>query len=198
LGWFGLVLGFAGVAMIAGPRLLASGGGAASLGLVFVVAATSGVAIGNIAIKKVSLRVDPAMAMGLQLLIGAAPITLLASFNDNPLDIQWSVKFMVSLIGLALPGTALAYWLWQKALQTLDVSKAAAFSFLVPLIGVSVGALLFDEPITGNVIVGAGFAAIGVYLAARPSQSKSSHLTPETQAFPEGSSGPDTHGSQQP
>ena len=176
LGWFGLVLGLAGVALIAGPRVLADGGGNTALGLGYVIAATSGVAIGNIAMKKVSRRVDAAMAMSLQLLIGAIPITLLAALNDDPLSIHWSMRFTVSLIGLALPGTALAYWLWQKALQSLDVSKAVAFSFLVPLIGVSVGAVFFNEPITANVIGGAGLAAIGVYLASRPYKPRAERL----------------------
>ena len=53
-------------------------------------------------------------------------------------------------------------------LQTLDVSKAAAFSFLVPIIGISVGALFFSEPLTLNVMGGGALAAIGVYLASRP------------------------------
>lgn len=180
LGWFGLVLGLAGVALIAGPKVLAAGGGNTTLGLGFVIAATSGVAIGNIAMKKVSRRVDAAMAMSLQLLIGAIPITLLAALNDDPLSIHWSMRFTVSLIGLALPGTALAYWLWQKALQSLDVSKAVAFSFLVPLIGVSVGALFFNEPITANVIGGAGLAAIGVYLASRPYKPRAERLILES------------------
>ena len=63
------------------------------------------------------------------------------------------------------PGT-LAYWLWHKVLQSLDVSEAASFSFLVPLIGVSAGAAFFGETIGGNVALGAMLAALGLYLAS--------------------------------
>ena len=113
------------------------------------------------------------MAGGLQLLIGAIPISFLALLTETPTAIDWSPQFIISLLGLALPGTALAYWLWQIALQTLDVSKAAAFSFLVPIIGVTVGAMFFSEPFTLNVIGGGALAAFGVYLASRPSSRKS-------------------------
>ena len=65
-GWFGLLLGIVGVAIIALPRVLTSGGGSTAFGLVLVIMATSGVAVGNIAIKSISTRVDAAMAMGLQ------------------------------------------------------------------------------------------------------------------------------------
>lgn len=168
VGWFGLCLGVGGVALIAMPRVLAAGGGSTAFGLVLVIMATSGVAVGNIAIKSLSTRVDPAMAMGLQLLIGAIPLSVLALAAESPAIIDWSPQFVISLLGLALPGTALAYWLWQVTLQTLDVSKAAAFSFLVPIIGISVGALFFSEPLTLNVMGGGALAAIGVYLASRP------------------------------
>ena len=177
IGWFGLCLGVSGVALIAIPRVLASGGGSTAFGLVLVIMATSGVAVGNIAIKSLSKRVDAAMAMGLQLLIGAIPISILAFTTESPTAIDWSPQFIISLLSLALPGTALAYWLWQVTLQSLDVSKAAAFSFLVPIIGVSVGALFFSEPMTMNVMGGGALAAIGVYLASRP-RSETSPLVP--------------------
>ncbi|HAW54223.1 MAG TPA: EamA/RhaT family transporter [Hyphomonas sp.] len=177
IGWFGLCLGVSGVALIAIPRVLASGGGSTAFGLVLVIMATSGVAVGNIAIKSLATRVDAAMAMGLQLLIGAIPISILAFTTESPTAIDWSPQFIISLLSLALPGTALAYWLWQGTLQSLDVSKAAAFSFLVPIIGVSVGALFFSEPLTINVMGGGALAAIGVYLASRP-RSKTSPLVP--------------------
>ena len=177
IGWFGLCLGVGGVALIAIPRVLASGGGSTAFGLVLVIMATSGVAVGNIAIKSLATRVDAAMAMGLQLLIGAIPISILAFTTESPTAIDWSPQFIISLLSLALPGTALAYWLWQVTLQSLDVSKAAAFSFLVPIIGVSVGALFFSEPLTINVMGGGALAAIGVYLASRP-RSETSPLVP--------------------
>ena len=176
-GWFGLLLGVSGVAIIALPRVLTSGGGSTAFGLVLVIMATSGVAVGNIAIKSISTRVDAAMAMGLQLLIGAIPISVLAAMSEAPGNIDWSPQFILSLLGLALPGTALAYWLWQVTLQKLDVSKAAAFSFLVPIIGISVGALFFSEPLTFNVIGGGAIAAFGVYLASRPKTEPSSIRT---------------------
>ena len=182
IGWFGLCLGVSGVALIAIPRVLASGGGSTAFGLVLVIMATSGVAVGNIAIKSLSKRVDAAMAMGLQLLIGAIPISILAFTTESPTAIDWSPQFIISLLSLALPGTALAYWLWQVTLQSLDVSKAAAFSFLVPIIGVSVGALFFSEPMTMNVMGGGALAAIGVYLASRPRSETSPLMSAEKEA----------------
>ncbi|HAE28730.1 MAG TPA: EamA/RhaT family transporter [Hyphomonas adhaerens] len=164
--WAGLVVGASGIALIAAPKILAAGGDSTLLGIGFVAIATGGVAAGNIAIKNVSARVEASMAMGLQFVIGAVPLALLAAIGLDPFAITWSASFTLSLIILALPGTALAYWLWQKVLQSLDVSQAASFSFLIPLIGVSTGSAFFRETVGVNTVLGAALAATGVYLAS--------------------------------
>ena len=89
---------------------------------------------------------------------------------------------MSILDGSVQQSTALAYWLWQVTLQSLDVSKAAAFSFLVPIIGVSIGALFFSEPLTINVIGGGALAAIGIYLASRPRSETSPLMSAKKEA----------------
>lgn len=167
IGWLGLALGFIGVALITIPKLIDVGGGSTGLGLLFIALATTSVAVGNIAIKKIANQVDPAMAMGLQLIIGIVPIALIALATENPLSVNWTPKFTLSLLGLALPGTALAFWLWQTALQSIDVSKAVAFSFLIPLLGISVGALFFGETIGISTLVGGLLVSLGIYLATQ-------------------------------
>ncbi|WP_201153753.1 EamA family transporter [Rhodothalassium salexigens] len=170
LGWAGLALGVAGIAVIAGPSW--GGGGTQAAvplaGLAFILSATTGVAVGNLAIKQLVRRVDPAMAMGLQLTIGALPLGLLALLLEDPRDIRWTGAFVTSLLGLALPGTALAFWLWQWTLTRLTVANAVAFSFVVPLIGVALGAAFFDEPLTPVRGAGVALSILGVALAAKP------------------------------
>ena len=173
-GWIGMLLGFAGVLIVAGPQIFAGDGRSTGVGVLYVLLAALGVAAGNVAIKKLANRVDAAMAMGLQLLIGAIPLTIIALFTEEPRDLEWSTSFVVSLLGLALPGTALAFWLWQSTLRTLPLSKANVFSFLVPFFGITIGALFFAEPLTVTVVIGVGLAAYGVYLAARPERLRGS------------------------
>jgi drug/metabolite transporter (DMT)-like permease len=167
LGWSGLTLGFLGVAIIAAPAVLADFGTTSLFGLGYVILATTGVAVGNIAIKRLAGRVEAAMAMGLQLLIGAVMLAFLAVSLEDPTQVEWSGTFISSLVGLALPGTALAFWLWQITLSRLEVSQAVAFSFVVPVIGLTVGWAFFDEAVTLITVAGAGLSIIGVYLAAR-------------------------------
>lgn len=172
-GWGGLLLGFAGIALIALPGLDA-GDGSSLVGFGYILAATTGVALGNLAIKHLTDSLDAAMAMGLQLLIGALPLSALALAFEDPAAVRWSPVFLVSLIGLALPGTALAFWLWHQTLARLDISKAVAFSFVVPVIGLTAGWLFYGERLSPLALGGAGLSVLGVYLASRaPGQAAS-------------------------
>ena len=169
-GWIGLWLGFAGILIIAGPRIL-QGPLALSTGFAYVLLAAFGVAVGNIAIKKLSGRADAAIAMGLQLLIGAVPLAFLALLTEDQGRIDWSPVFIASLLGLAIPGTALAFWLWQYTLGKIELSKANVFSFLVPVFGLTIGAAFFGERLTPLIIMGTAIATAGVWLTTIKSSS---------------------------
>lgn len=163
----GMAIGFLGVLTAAAPQLLSGDFSATAKGVAYVVLAVIGVSIGNVAIKKLAGAFPSSAAMGWQLMLGAAPLALMAGVTEQASDINWTSAFAFSLFGLALFGTALAFWLWQRALQSIDLSHANAFSFLVPFLGVLFGVIFFNEKISILTIAGASIAVIGVQLALR-------------------------------
>jgi|TARA_R100000501_G_scaffold18455_1_gene39063 drug/metabolite transporter (DMT)-like permease len=167
-GWIGMLIGFAGILIVAGPQIFGGEQLSTGVGVIYVLLAALGVAAGNVAIKKLANRVKPAMAMGLQLLIGSVPLMIIALLTEQPRDLEWSTSFIFSLLGLAIPGTALAFWLWQSALRDIPLSQANVFSFLGPFFAITIGAVFFAEKLTLTVLIGVGVAAFGVYLATRP------------------------------
>ncbi|NOX95509.1 MAG: DMT family transporter [Alphaproteobacteria bacterium] len=166
----GLAIGFAGVVIVAAPALLSNEGASMTKGIAYVLLAATGVSIGNVAIKRIASALDPSSAMGWQLIIGAVPLAFLASLVEDPLAITWSTQFTASLVGLSLFGTALAFWLWQRVLTQMDLSRANAFSFLVPFMGILLGALFFGEVITLQTVVGAIISVLGIRLVFAPSR----------------------------
>ena len=163
----GLGAGFVGVLISASPQLAAGEGAATAKGVAYVILAAVGVGIGNIAIKKLAGLLQPSAAMGWQLILGALPLAALAGLTEDASTIRWTSDFVVSLFALALFGTALAFWLWQRVLQVMDLSRANAFSFLVPFLGVLFGVLFFNERISVLTILGACVAIIGVQMTLR-------------------------------
>jgi drug/metabolite transporter (DMT)-like permease len=141
----GLLLGFAGVVAVSLPQLTGAGGASFATGLGYIILAAGGLGVGNVLMKAVADQVDSLVAMAAQLLFGALPLGLVAILRERPSVIMWTPGFVPSLLGLALPGTALAYWLWFATLERVLLSRANAFTFLTPFIGLFLGVAFFGS-----------------------------------------------------
>ena len=183
IGTAGLALGFGGIAIIAAPSFTGQQtNDDYLLGIAYVLAAAAGITVSNVAFKRLVGTVDALMAAGTQLLIGMIPLSLIAALTETPSDVNWSPKFILILLGLALPGTALVYWLWLSVLETRTLNSANAFSFLVPIFGLSLGIAFYGEALTVAVAVGASLAFLGILLVNRTHRS---NPTTNTQPAPE-------------
>lgn len=165
VGKIGLAVGLAGIAVIALPGLAATPVQGYSLGIAYVVLAATGVAIGNVAIKRLTGQVDPIMAMGFQLLIGVAPLALLSMLTEDVWSLTWSTDFVVVLVTLSVFGSSLAFWLWFEALERVELNQANAFTFLVPIFGLMIGAAFFNERLEAVQIAGVVLVLTGILLA---------------------------------
>lgn len=163
----GLVLGFLGIVIISLPQFGDPAPADFILGFVYVVLAACGVAAGNVLMKTLGGRVDPLVAMAAQMLLGAVPLSVAAVLGEQPSAIVWSPTFIASLLGLALIGTALGYWLWFTLLERVPLSRANAFTFLTPFIGFALGVAFFGERPGVAAFIGLLLAVTGVLLAAR-------------------------------
>ena len=163
----GLIIGFAGILTIAGRGLGSGDSRAYLLGIGYVLLAATGVAIGNIAMKRLAGAVDPIMAIGFQLTLGAGPLALLSWLAEDTSSMTWSGEFLVVLVALAIPGTALPFWLWFGALKEVDLSRANAFSFLLPLFGLAIGAAFFGERMGWIQAAGIAMVLAGIVFVER-------------------------------
>jgi drug/metabolite transporter (DMT)-like permease len=167
LGKVGLMVGFAGIGAIAWPGFAGGNISGYTTGIAYVVLAATGVSIGNIAIKRLTGKVDAVMAMGFQLLIGAAPLAVLSILTEDVASLTWSAEFALILVVLAVFGSALVFWLWFAALEQIDLNRANAFTFLVPIFGLAIGATLFVERLGWIQAVGIVMVLAGIFVVER-------------------------------
>ncbi len=163
----GLALGFFGILLISAPQLSAGGSNAFQIGITYIVVSAVGITVSNVLIKQIVNKVDPLMAMGLQLLIGSIPLAVIAFASENPTTTRWTAEFFWSLIGLSLAGTALAYWMWCKILMSVELSHANVFTFLVPMFGLGMGVSFYGEQLSVVTIVGISLTLLGIYQVAK-------------------------------
>ena len=96
------------------------------------------------------------------MLIGSVPLALAAYVMEDPTAVQWNAVFTLSLLGLALFGSSLVYWVWFSVLEEVELNRAIVFSFLVPIFGLTIGALFFGERLSGVQFSGIALVILGI------------------------------------
>jgi drug/metabolite transporter (DMT)-like permease len=86
----------------------------------------------------------------------------------------WSV--WLSLLGLGLVCTALAYIIYFRLLSSVGPVKSMTTTFLIPPFGVLWGALLLDEPLSMAHIYGGVLIAAALWLVLKPSVMKKAEV----------------------
>ncbi|MFU0504690.1 DMT family transporter [Pseudaminobacter sp. NGMCC 1.201702] len=167
LQYAGLCLGFLGIAATSLPQIGGGDQAAFSTGLAYILLSVAGIAISNVLMKSLGRYVDPLVAMSAQLLLGSIPLVALALIFEEPTRIEWTPEFVVALLALALPGTALAYWLWFWLLGRAPLGRVNAFTFLSPVFALILGATFFGEHIGPMTLVGLILTALGVVIVER-------------------------------
>ena len=158
----GLAFAFFGIILISLPSFSGSDSDSSLLGIFYIILAALGITISNVLIRKIAGRVDALSAMGWQLIFGSLFLMMIAAFTENISDVTWNSSFIFSLVGLALPGTALAYWMWCRVLAQAELNHANVFSFLVPIFGLVMGVLFFDESVGMLAAAGIGMIVLGI------------------------------------
>lgn len=162
-----VILGFIGVVIIATSDAK-QGSTINIIGLSYVAVAVVGLSVSNVLIKKITGKINALVAMGWQLVFGSLILWVVALVTESQAQINWNFQFLTSLISLSVFGTALAYWLWFRVLENVDLVFANSFSFLVPAFGLILGMAFFNEIIGGQVAIGIVIIFIGIILVNLP------------------------------
>lgn len=160
-----LAAGLVGVGLILYPAITAPvGGGGSAMGASLALGASAGAAVGSVVVKRIRVRPGLVALTGWQLVIGSVPLLIMAALQPGGLAIRWTATFALVLLFLALLGTALPTTLWFWLLQDEDAGRLSMFLFLIPVLGLGLGAVAFGERI--GVLEGAGVLVIVLGLVA--------------------------------
>ncbi|MFZ5673213.1 MAG: DMT family transporter [Pseudomonadota bacterium] len=163
--YLGLAFGFLGILGISLNQLRVAQGAEFSIALAYIMLSVIGGAVSNVLMKAIRFAVDPLAAMAAQSLIRAIPLRVMAFVFERPSQIQATPPFVLALLSLVLPGTALASWFWFSILDRVLLGRANAFTFLIPFIAVGIGIFFFfDVRASAALIAGLVPTGLGVFL----------------------------------
>ena len=157
----GLLLGVVGVAVLVGlDPVPLSGIVLLSVGASLLAALCY--ALGGVYAKRTFSGVSP-LGIGIGQQAGAAAILLppsIATFPGEPP----AITVVLSVLGLALLSTAVAYLLYFRLITSVGPTKTLTVTFLVPVFGMLFGVLLLEEPFGLGTLVGLAIILSGVAL----------------------------------
>ncbi|TAM78956.1 MAG: DMT family transporter [Acidobacteria bacterium] len=160
----GMMIAFGGVAILLIGKAGAANGAHWS-GDLFLLGAGAAFAFYTILMKDVADDYDPLTLSTLVFGLGAA---LLVPFSLRSIAaVEWQMVPLRAWAGLAYMvvfGSVVAYLIFAFALTVLSASKAAAFSYLQPVMAVALGVWLLGERITLQAVAGGFLILLGVYL----------------------------------
>lgn len=158
----GMLLGFAGIAVILGPDALA--GGASLTGGLLIVGAGICYASGTIYARKARIGAAPQIVLGQQVVAGLVAGGLSVPFDGAAAYIQpgwvYLALFLLGAVTSALPLT-----MFLRLLTRARVTDASMVGYIQPPFAAAVGALLLGEWPSPLVLLGGSIVLAGVWLA---------------------------------
>jgi len=147
----GVVSGIVGVTVLVGwdPIPL---NGVVLLSVGAMLAASLSYALGAVYVKR-TFAGTPPVTMAIGQLTGAATVLLPLAAVTFP-GVEPSTAVALSVLGLALLSTAVAYLLYFRLIENVGPTSTVTVTLLVPVFGLLFGVLLLDEPFGVGTLAG--------------------------------------------
>ncbi len=174
----GVLVGFAGIALLAGPSQITGLHGDIDLvGMAVLTLAAFLWAIGSLYSRSAPLPSSPLMGTGLEMLCGGLGLMILGTFTGEWSQLHVMAISTQSLLGLgylvifgSLVGFASYTWLLRAAPTTL----VSTYAYVNPLVAIFMGNLLAKEPLTPRVLLSAAIiiGAVALITLSRPASKQ--------------------------
>ncbi len=177
-----MLVGVAGVALLAAPDLTASTGGRGTLGgFLLLQVGCAGWAVGSILQRHQVSRVHPFVSGAVQQLATGIAYLIPALFFTQRL--HWTARGVEATLYLAIFGGLVGYSAYVLMMDRLPVAIATIYTYVNPLVAVLLGWLFYHEPFGRTEAVAMGTIFLGVALV-RKAQREVPHEAPNDSEVP--------------
>ena len=132
----GAVIGVIGVALLFGPKIVAVDGQAGTLtGVLLMLLSILIFSTGNMFSAAFQARGLPVLsANAWSMLYGTAFIALFALAKGQPFIVEWTPKYVLSILWLAIAGTAIGFFAYVTLIGRIGTGRTGYVTVLMPLV----------------------------------------------------------------
>ena len=168
-GWAALVIGLAGIAIVAQPH-----GHGAVLPVLVVLGASVSWGVGSVLTGRLPAPASPLLGSAMEMLAGGCVLVGLAVTAGEAWPGHASAESLLALAYLIGPGSLLALTCYVIALRRLPTPVVSTYAYVNPVVAVALGALLLGERLTVSALIGGAVVVASVALLLNPRSRQSS------------------------
>jgi drug/metabolite transporter (DMT)-like permease len=165
VGLAGMLVGFAGVAVIFSEDFNRLGGPQVALAAAVLLVSPFVSAVASVAIKRWGSGIHPVSLAAVPMGIAAGVMGALAFAVERNHTFIIDAASVGALLYLAVFGSAVTFTLYYWLLRHVRATRVSLIAYTTPVVAVAVGALLLDEPMTVRTLAGSALVVAGVALA---------------------------------
>jgi len=166
--FFGMLLGFAGIAVIFSDDLALLGGDVVRHAALVMLVSPLVSAVASVVVKRWGGGVHPLSLAAVPMLIAGVVMGLVAAVVERHRPLVPDAASVGALLYLVVFGSAVTFTVYYWLLARVKATQVALMSYLIPIVAVAVGAVLFDEPLRPRLVAGSALVLAGVVLVSRP------------------------------
>jgi drug/metabolite transporter (DMT)-like permease len=167
LGLLGVLIGFAGVAVIFSEDFNKLLGPKVAFASVVVLLSPICSAVGSVTVKKWGDGIHPLSTAAVPMALTGLLVAPVAWASERSLGMHPTPGPVLAVFYLALIGSALPFTLYFTLLKRLKATQLSLVNYAVPVVAVIVGAVFLSEPVTLRMVAGAVLVIVGVAVAGR-------------------------------
>jgi len=135
------------------------------IGLAFVFSGMFFFSISGVLVKSVGIKIN-ALASTIGSLTFSLPFFFAVwLFFDGTLPVnEWTNRSLLAILYLGIFGSLIGFIAYYYVLQKLNASTVALITMITPVMAISLGAILNNESVSDNLIIGASFVMGGLAL----------------------------------
>ena len=158
----GMLLGFAGVAVIFSDDLRQLGGPMVRRAALVMLLSPFVSAIASVVVKRWGTGIHPLSLSAIPMLMAGAVMGTAALVFERGAALVFDARSVGALLYLAILGSAVTFTVYYWFLARAPATRVALIAYTIPIVAVAVGAVLFDEPLRPRLLAGAALVLAGV------------------------------------
>jgi drug/metabolite transporter (DMT)-like permease len=165
----GLVLGFAGLALLVDPS---GEEGAEPIGALVIAFGAFAWAAGSLWSRRLPLPRDTLLSAAMGMLAGGVLLTVVSAFGGEFDDIRFTPEALGAIAYMVVVGSLIGFSAYVWLLKVAPASTVSTYAYVNPVIAVLLGWAFNDEVITGRTLLAGAAIVIGVALMVSTGREK--------------------------